>query len=91
MHLRHNLGIQDDLCECSLKAPADEACHLVDPHNLSEIMSALEIRLFFGGGTFNPIVPFYKRFPSNRRDLSQKTSTYSGRALVKVDNLGSKS
>ena len=83
MHLGHNLGIQDDLCECSLKAPADEAC--------PNIMSAIEINTFLGGGTFNPIVPFYKRFPSNLRDLSQDTSTYSGRALVKVDNLGSKS
>lgn len=65
--------------------------HLVDPHNLSNIMSAIEINTFLGRGTFNPIVPFYKRFPSNLRDLSQDTSTYSGRALVKVDNLGSKS
>jgi hypothetical protein len=48
---------------------------LVNPNNAQQILDAIEINTFLWGGTFNPIVPAYRRLPSILKDSKKLTSS----------------
>ena len=48
--------------------------HLVNPRSNSEILQAISINSMLWGGRSNPLIPTYKRLPSNLRDSSLPSS-----------------
>jgi hypothetical protein len=47
---------------------------MVDPRDRKGILEAVQINTFLWGGTFNPIIPAFRRIPSRWADRESLTS-----------------
>jgi hypothetical protein len=47
---------------------------LVNPNNREEILQAIEINTFLWGGTFNPIIPVYRRLPKGLKFMPRESA-----------------
>lgn len=59
---------------------------LVNPKDKKSLLKAIEINTFLWGGMYNPIIPTYKRIPSNWEGLPSKNLSAQDVVLGYLDN-----